>query len=1115
MGLLKHVQPYAWEGQNRINLVQTFAPWASERCEGVCAVDTVCCCVQATPKGHAILCAVSEENPLSECRHFVASSTLEVVHEQPAVADATVPSTSFEGMYEKMGVVLLGTVCDGDCGIDVACQMLSLPQTFEHRRTLREEISDYLIQRIEEPWMHDLMVLCEELSANDVAQFRSCGAIIIPDTGSSRVAAAVADANSAAAVADAALEPNTSLVEPTVDAPSNLPDALSSLRWATNVRDHGVLCGLAAALPPQIVKEQILAFDAHLRTPKQSVVENDQIQVRPKIKASRDKVASAFNEFLVEHGVALTRQGKLRRGLMDHFITEKLDANSAVDKRHLARWFQAWKQNRTPVGETAVAATDTQETGNQKPNQNRRRLGQVEEYKRRNNDGGQGRPHHCVLVRQALYDWFVGLRYAVNWDKLAEMQHTRKVLARFPRSVLVTKVKQLLQDYCSECLLRGIKPVTFEPRSRWFKSWEADYGLSMRRPNRKFKVPKHVLAERLELWWLSLARVRKLATLILGYDLQMENWDQSPYHNNEVGSQDKAVLAVAGTEVPIIEGHSDVRERWTANLTTFSDKERILRDGPPYAELMFKAAADGTVVLRLVEYVRSRGYSTWFSVTTAPKGSYREADILQFLERHLPLMTPDREWRIIMGDDFGPHKTDNVRRLCWKRGYVLIIHGGGATPVAQTPDTDLNEHVRRDYSAKESIELINQMRDGVPVPRLKHEQAIDLMYDVLSDTTLHLRAAEGFKYTGATVALDGSEDALIVREAGKFWNELDMRTKVNQQLQIVEEEVLAQRLQWTRRDVYRLIAPYPKRGDVDAVIARVGEDAGGGDLDGNAEGASDAGSETDDGSEPVADLNSAGAVVDADAAVADDAVADAAAAPLPSTRVVAQCSAIEAEKYHGVLTKVTALTESIHALKTCGAIRAAVALENELKKETRRKRALCKESPAVAEALARSRAAEETENRRKRQLAAEANENELRAGKLRKQMEETKASLRQKKEELLALENLIETKHAMKSYTVESLSGPQSRKRRFEVLDRLARTGPGLTAEQKNDWSWFKAAWDQKMQAEHKGQWGETFATWVQHVLNEIDAGHASAFSTFVYNETCRCFNTVPALTLP
>jgi hypothetical protein len=181
----------------------------------------------------------------------------------------------------------------------------------------------------------------------------------------------------------------------------------------------------------------------------------------------------------------------------------------------------------------------------------------------------------------------------------------------------------------------------------------------------------------------------------------------------------------------------------------------------------------------------------------------------------------------------------------------------------------------------------------------------------------------------------------------------------------------------------------------------------------------------------------------------------------------------------------------------------------------RRKRALCKDSPAVADAFARNRDAEEAEIRRKRRQVAEANENELRAGKLQKQMEETKVILKRKKEEILALENLVETKHAMKSYTVDSLSGPQSRKRRFEVLDRMARTGLGLTAAQQNDWSWFKAGWDQKMLTEHKGHWGDTFAMWLQHVLNEIDAGKTNAFSTFVYNETCRCFNTMPALTVP
>ena len=81
--------------------------------------------------------------------------------------------------------------------------------------------------------------------------------------------------------------------------------------------------------------------------------------------------------------------------------------------------------------------------------------------------------------------------------------------------------------------------------------------------------------ERLEIFWLNLFRLRLLMKLLLGYEPQLENFDQSPYHNNEVGSQDKPVLAVKGAKVPLIEGNSDVKQRWTANLTTFSSVDRI------------------------------------------------------------------------------------------------------------------------------------------------------------------------------------------------------------------------------------------------------------------------------------------------------------------------------------------------------------------------------------------------------------------------------------------------------------------------------------------------------------------------------------------------------------
>ena len=106
-----------------------------------------------------------------------------------------------------------------------------------------------------------------------------------------------------------------------------------------------------------------------------------------------------------------------------------------------------------------------------------------------------------------------------------------------------------------------------------------------------------------------------------------------------------------------MEGHNATRARWSANLTTLSDHARLTKDGPPYAEHMFKA--DGEVVLkRLQDYIRRRGYGKWVSVATSEKGSYRTEDVLHCLETHLPPLRPEdagREWRIIMSDDHRPH----------------------------------------------------------------------------------------------------------------------------------------------------------------------------------------------------------------------------------------------------------------------------------------------------------------------------------------------------------------------------------------------------------------------------------------------------------------------------
>ena len=86
----------------------------------------------------------------------------------------------------------------------------------------------------------------------------------------------------------------------------------------------------------------------------------------------------------------------------------------------------------------------------------------------------------------------------------------------------------------------------------------------------------------------------------------------------------------------------------------------------PYSECMFKGAQGGLVDERLQAFLRSRGFPTWFTVTMGPRGSYREGDVVAFLDKHLEPWSEGRDWRITFADDFRAHKTENVFHLCWK-----------------------------------------------------------------------------------------------------------------------------------------------------------------------------------------------------------------------------------------------------------------------------------------------------------------------------------------------------------------------------------------------------------------------------------------------------------------
>jgi hypothetical protein len=237
------------------------------------------------------------------------------------------------------------------------------------------------------------------------------------------------------------------------------------------------------------------------------------------------------------------------------------------------------------------------------------------------------------------------------------------------------------------------------------------------------------------------------------------------------------------------------------------------------------------------------------------------------------------------------------------------------------------------------------------------------MHDVMSNMELHLAAAEGYEKTGTTVALDGTEDHFIVREAADFWNDLHMREKIDAAVAEVREEVRAGRLSWTLPHILRLIKPYPKHRKTDEVLEKMKDDTwieeGQASFVGEGGDAADehqddeAGAFTD-GEEPtdasaVADEDGHGEDSDASAVADEDwgtaaETAGGCAEADADQPAVAELDEAAHENLRRSQELIATLQASIAALRASGAIKPAIDLENEIRKEKRRMRTRSKET---------------------------------------------------------------------------------------------------------------------------------------------------------------------------
>ena len=187
--------------------------------------------------------------------------------------------------------------------------MLGTPPSFEGRRALRIELSDYLLDRIDEPWMHDIMASCQELEWADVHALRSVATHVPPELILSAkppaVAAAIAEPLEVAAV---------------VAKPDE--ETFEAIRWATKLQDDSSVLAVLEALPNKVVEEQVMLYKKrNKRDHATMVAAAAQAQPPPKIHigkggrfAQRMKVAERFHSYMQEEGIAIDQ--RFPRGLI-------------------------------------------------------------------------------------------------------------------------------------------------------------------------------------------------------------------------------------------------------------------------------------------------------------------------------------------------------------------------------------------------------------------------------------------------------------------------------------------------------------------------------------------------------------------------------------------------------------------------------------------------------------------------------------------------------------------------------------------------------------------------------------------------------------------------------
>ena len=322
--------------------------------------------------------------------------------------------------------------------------------------------------------------------------------------------------------------------------------------------------------------------------------------------------------------------------------------------------------------------------------------------------------------------------------------------------------------------------------AKWVHNWKREYGVSFKKPCRKFKVSRAKALMRTKVTTLNMVRVRYAFKLLYGEHRLARGLsdqpvvyssDQKGIHYNEAESKNAGTLALTGDEAVELKTH---HAQSRARLSLFTMVSTDPTQQPPI-EVLFKLKTNRKLVgMSLPPGLR-------MSLAFSPSGSYAEQQVLQYLQRWLPEWNAERQerrdFRVLLLDAYTAHKTEAVRLLARERGFLRVMYGGGVTGILQWNDTDL--HARMEYALLqlEQLDFHKQLEERPW--RVPTRERQDLVDDVgacwlsLPHASLGVQAS---KRTGLCVALpeldergqfkeEAREDSMVTREAAEFWTE--------------------------------------------------------------------------------------------------------------------------------------------------------------------------------------------------------------------------------------------------------------------------------------------------------------------------------------------------------